>query len=54
MTDWGSYQCEVLAFVGVEVQFPMSGPAGANVLENIMAISGGNEFDVICIEEAVC
>ncbi len=48
---------KVLAFGGVEVQLPISGPAGADVggvLENIMAISGGDEFDVIRIEEAVC
>ncbi len=48
----GSLGCEfggvtngkILAFGGVEVQLPIFGPAGA----------GGNEFDVICIEEAVC
>ncbi len=44
----------MLAFGGVEVQLPISGPAGADVLENIMAISGGDEFDVIRKEEAVC
>ncbi len=35
---------KVLVFGGVEVQLPISGPAGADVkgvLENIMAISGG-------------
>ncbi len=38
---------KMLAFGGVEVQLPISGPAGADVLgvlENIMAISGGDEF----------
>ncbi len=48
---------KVLAFSGVEVQLLISGPAGADVkgvLENTMAISGGDEFDVICIEEAAC
>ncbi len=48
---------KVLAFGGVEVQLPFFGPAGDDVegvLENIMAVSGGDEFDVICIEEAVC
>ncbi len=48
---------KVLASGGVEVQFPISGPDGADVegvLENIMAVSGGDEFDVIYIEEAVC
>ncbi len=48
---------EVLAIGGVEVQLPIFGPTGADdygVLENIMAVSGGNEFDVIRIEEAVC
>ncbi len=48
---------KVLAFGGVEVQLPIFGLAGADVkgaLDNIMAISGGDEFDVICIKEAVC
>ncbi len=48
---------KVLAFGGVEVQLPIVGPAGAavkGVLETIMAVSGGGEFNVICIEEAVC
>ncbi len=48
---------KVLAFGGVEVQLPISGPAGADVkgvLDNIMAISGGDEFDVNRIEETVC
>ncbi len=48
---------KVLAFGGVEVQVPNFGAAGADVkgvLKNIMAVSGGDEFDVICIEEAVC
>ncbi len=43
---------KVLAFGGVEVQLPIVGPAGAavkGVLENIMAVSGGDEFNVICI-----
>ncbi len=54
---WGVSNGKVLAFGGVEVQLPISGPAGADVkgvLENIMAISGGEELDVIRIEEAVC
>ncbi len=48
---------KVLAFDGVEVQLPISRPAGADgkgVVENIMAISGGDEFDVNRIEETVC
>ncbi len=48
---------KVLVFGGVEVRLPISGPAGTDVkgvLENIMAISGGDKFDVIRIEEAVC
>ncbi len=48
---------KVLAFGGVEVQLPIFGPDDAavmGVLENIMAVSGGDEFNVICIEEAVC
>ncbi len=48
---------KVLAFGGVEVQLPIFGPDSAavkGVLENIMADSGGDEFNVICIEEAVC
>ncbi len=48
---------KVLAFRGVEVQLPIFGPDSAavkGVLENIMAVSGGDEFNVICIEEAVC
>ncbi len=46
----------MLAFSGVEVELPISGQADADVqgvLENIMAVSGGDEFNVICIEEAV-
>ncbi len=46
----------MLAFGGVEVQLPIFGPDSAAVkglLENIMAVSGGDEVDVICIEEAV-
>ncbi len=48
---------KVLAFGGVEVQLPILGPASTavkGVLENIMAVSEGDEFNVICIEEAVC
>ncbi len=48
---------KVLAFGGDEVQLPIFGPDSAavkGVLENIMAVSGGDEFNVICIEEAVC
>ncbi len=48
---------KVLAFGGGEVHLPNFGAAGADVkevLKNIMAVSGGDEFDVICIEEAVC
>ncbi len=48
---------KVLALGGVEVQLPIFGPdsaAAKGVLENIMAVSGGDEFNVICIEEAVC
>ncbi len=47
----------MLVFSGVEVQLPIFGPAYAavkGVLENIMAVSGGDEFNVICIEETVC
>ncbi len=39
-----------------EVQLPNFGPAGTDVegvLENIMAVLEGDEFDIICIEEAV-
>ncbi len=48
---------KVLPFGGVEVQLPIFGSDSAavkGVLENIMAVSGGDEFNVICIEEAVC
>ncbi len=48
---------KVLAFGGVEAQLPIFGPDSAavkGVLENIMAVSGGDELNVICIEEAVC
>ncbi len=48
---------KVLAISGVEVQLPIFGPDSAvvrGVLENIMAVFGGDEFNVICIEEAVC
>ncbi len=47
----------MLAFGGVEVQLPIFGPDSVvvkGVLENIMGVSGGDEFNVICIEEAVC
>ncbi len=47
---------EVFAFGGVEVQLPIFGPTGAGVkgvLENTMAVTGGDEFDVICKKEAV-
>ncbi len=47
----------MLTFGGVEAQLPIFGPDSAAVkgtLENIMAVSGGDEFNVICIEEAVC
>ncbi len=40
---------KVLAFGGTEVQLSIPGPAGADVegvLENIMANSEGDEFDV--------
>ncbi len=43
---------KVLAFGKVEVQLPIFGADGAavkGVLENIMAVSGGDEFNVICI-----
>ncbi len=53
----GATSGKVLAFGGVEVQLPIFGPAGADVkgvLENMMAVSGGDEFDVISIEAAVC
>ncbi len=48
---------KVLAFGGVEVQLPIFGPDSAavkGVLENIMAVSRGDEFNVIYIQEAVC
>ncbi len=48
---------KALAFGGVDVQLLIFGPVSAatkGVLKNIMAVSGGDEFDVICIEEAVC
>ncbi len=46
----GGTNGKFLAFGGVEVQLPISGPAGADVrgvLQNIMAVSGSNEFDLI-------
>ncbi len=48
---------KVLAFGGVEVKSPIFGPAGADlkgVLENTIAVTGGDEFNAICIEEAFC
>ncbi len=36
---------EVLAFGGV--QFPILRPAGAAALENVMAVTGDDEIDVI-------
>ncbi len=58
MAKWGGVtNGKVLAFGGVGVQLPIFGPAGAavkGVLENIVAVSGGDEFNGICIEEAVC
>ncbi len=47
----------MLAFGGVEIQPPIFGSVGADVqevLENIMAVTGGDELDVMCIEVAVC
>ncbi len=47
----------MVAFGGVEVQPPIFGSAGTDVqgvLENIMAVTGCDELDVMCIEEAVC
>ncbi len=47
---------KVLAFGGVEVQVPNFGAPGADVkgvLKNIMAVSGGDEFNDIRIGEAV-
>ncbi len=47
----------MLAFGGVEVQFPIFGPAGTDVqgvLENFKPFLRDEEFDVICIEEADC
>ncbi len=47
---------KVLAFGGVEVQSPVFGSAGADVmgvLEDVMAVTGGgDEFDVVSIDEA--
>ncbi len=48
---------KVLVNGGAEVQLPSFGPVGTDVygvLENIMAVSGGDGFDVICIEGTVC
>ncbi len=58
MTKWEELpmgRCSLL--VGLRFQLPIFGPDNAavkGVLENIMAVSGGDEFNVICIEEAVC
>ncbi len=59
MTKWGGgiTNGKVLVFGGIEVQLPISGPVGVELegaWEKIMAISGGDEVDVICIEEAAC
>ncbi len=43
----------MLAFGGVEAQLPIFGPDSAavkGVLENIMAVSVGDEFNVICMK----
>ncbi len=43
---------KVLVFGGLEVKVPIFGPAGTvvkGVLENIMAVSGCDELNVICI-----
>ncbi len=48
---------KALSFGGVEVQLSIFGPAGTDVsgvLEDILVVTGGDEFDVICIEEVVC
>ncbi len=53
---WGFTSGNVFAFGGVEVQLPIVGPTGAGVkgvLENTMAATGGDEFNVICKEEVV-
>ncbi len=53
---WGVTSGKVFAFGGVEVQLPIFGPTGAGVkgvLENTMAVTGSDEFDVICKEEVV-
>ncbi len=55
--NWGVTNGKMLAFVGVEVMLPIIGPTDANVkgpLESAMVLKGGDAFDVICIEEAVC
>ncbi len=58
VTKWGvGTNGKVIAFGGFEAQLPILGPAGADVwrvFENIMAVMGGDEFDAICIEGAVC
>ncbi len=45
MTKRGSYQSEGAHFWSA---------CGKGVLENIMPVSGGDKFNVTCIEEAVC
>ncbi len=48
---------KALAFGRVEVQLSIFGSADTDVqgvLEDIMMVTGGVEFDVICIEEVVC
>ncbi len=54
---WGVTNGKELAFCGIEVQLPISGPASADVygvLENSMAVLEGDEFGVIRIKEAAC
>ncbi len=50
MTKWGELlmrRCSLL--VGLK-----SSSQSLGVLDDIMVVTGGDEFDVICIEEAVC
>ncbi len=53
VTNW-----TVLAFGWIEVYLPILGPTGSDVkgvLEGIMAVTGGgDDFDVICVEVAIC
>ncbi len=53
VTNW-----KVLAFGWVEVYLPILGPTGSDVkgvLEGFMAVTGGgDDFDVICVESAIC